>query len=77
MCVSVYDCVCAADHLEDQTDFLVLQRNQELLGDRAKDCDIPVNIEKTGLEDIGQYTLSYVLFRYLFLRTSSTFRSLQ
>ncbi|XP_027146173.1 BLOC-2 complex member HPS3 isoform X3 [Larimichthys crocea] len=52
-----------ADHLEDQTDFLVLQRNQELLGDRAKDCDIPVNIEKTGLEDIGQYTLSYVLFR--------------
>uniref|UniRef100_A0A8C9YNR8 HPS3 biogenesis of lysosomal organelles complex 2 subunit 1 n=1 Tax=Sander lucioperca TaxID=283035 RepID=A0A8C9YNR8_SANLU len=45
-------------------DFLVLQRHQELLGDRAKDCDIPVSIEKTGLEDsTGQYTLSYVLFR--------------
>ncbi|XP_042370032.1 Hermansky-Pudlak syndrome 3 protein isoform X3 [Plectropomus leopardus] len=53
----------AADHLEDQADFLVLPRHQELLGDRAKDCDIPVSIEKTGLEDRGQYTLSYVLFR--------------
>ncbi|XP_070688954.1 BLOC-2 complex member HPS3 isoform X2 [Pempheris klunzingeri] len=52
-----------ADHLEDQVDFLVLQRHQELLGDRAKDCDISVSIEKTGLEDRGQYTLSYVLFR--------------
>ncbi|XP_034736557.1 Hermansky-Pudlak syndrome 3 protein isoform X3 [Etheostoma cragini] len=52
------------DHLEDQADFLVLQRHQELLGDRAKDCDIPVSIEKTGLEDsTGLYTLSYVLFR--------------
>ncbi|XP_078114534.1 BLOC-2 complex member HPS3 isoform X1 [Sander vitreus] len=52
------------DDLEDQADFLVLQRHQELLGDRAKDCDIPVSIEKTGLEDsTGQYTLSYVLFR--------------
>ncbi|XP_037626797.1 Hermansky-Pudlak syndrome 3 protein isoform X3 [Sebastes umbrosus] len=52
------------DHLEDQADFLVLSRHQELLGDRAKDCDIPVSIEKTGLEDsTGQYTLSYVLFR--------------
>ncbi|XP_049444861.1 Hermansky-Pudlak syndrome 3 protein isoform X2 [Epinephelus fuscoguttatus] len=53
----------AADHLEDQADFMVLPRHQELLGDRAKDCDIPVSIEKTGLEDRGQYTLSYVLFR--------------
>ncbi|XP_035509465.1 Hermansky-Pudlak syndrome 3 protein [Morone saxatilis] len=52
-----------ADHLEDQADFLLLPRHQELLGDRAKDCDIPVTIEKTGLEDRGQYTLSYVLFR--------------
>lgn len=51
------------DHLEDQADFLVLPRHQELLGDRAKDCDIPVSIEQTGLEDRGQYTLSYVLFR--------------
>ncbi|XP_059197814.1 Hermansky-Pudlak syndrome 3 protein isoform X2 [Centropristis striata] len=52
------------NHLEDQVDFLMLPRHQELLGDRAKDCDIPVNIEKTGLEDsTGQYTLSYVLFR--------------
>ncbi|XP_044055928.1 Hermansky-Pudlak syndrome 3 protein isoform X3 [Siniperca chuatsi] len=51
------------DQLEDQADFLVLPRHQELLGDRAKDCDIPVSIEKTGLEDREQYTLSYVLFR--------------
>ncbi|XP_051233948.1 Hermansky-Pudlak syndrome 3 protein isoform X3 [Dicentrarchus labrax] len=52
-----------ADHLEDQADFLLLPRHQELLGDRAKDCDIAVTIEKTGLEDRGQYTLSYILFR--------------
>lgn len=67
----------AADHLEDQADFLLLPRHQELLGDRAKDCDIPVSIEKTGLEDRGQYALSYVLFRCVcvcvcvFLRGSS------
>ncbi|KAK2835160.1 hypothetical protein Q5P01_015644 [Channa striata] len=52
-----------ADDLEDQTDFLLIPRHQELLGDRAQDCDIAVSIEKTGLEDRGQYTLSYVLFR--------------
>ncbi|XP_034386845.1 Hermansky-Pudlak syndrome 3 protein isoform X2 [Cyclopterus lumpus] len=52
------------NHLEDQADFQVLPRHQELLGDRAKDCDIPVSVEKTGLEDsTGQCTLSYVLFR--------------
>lgn len=51
------------DPAEDQTDFLVLSIHQELLGDRAKDCDIPVSIEKTGLEDRGQYALTYVLFR--------------
>ncbi|XP_072245089.1 BLOC-2 complex member HPS3 isoform X2 [Leuresthes tenuis] len=54
--------VCAADYLEDQSDFLLVPRHQELLGNRAKDCDIPVSIEKTGL-DRGQYALSYVLFR--------------
>ncbi|XP_028260044.1 BLOC-2 complex member HPS3 isoform X2 [Parambassis ranga] len=53
----------SADYLEDQVDFLLIPRHQELLGDRAKDCDIPVSIEKTGLVDRGQYTLSYVLFR--------------
>ncbi|XP_040897116.1 Hermansky-Pudlak syndrome 3 protein isoform X2 [Toxotes jaculatrix] len=53
----------SAVHLEEQTDFLFVPRHQELLGDRAKECDIPVSIEKTGLEDKGQYTLSYVLFR--------------
>ncbi|KAK1896416.1 Hermansky-Pudlak syndrome 3 protein, partial [Dissostichus eleginoides] len=52
------------DHIDDQADFMVLPRHQELLGDVAKDCDIPVSIENTGLEDgKGQYTLSYVLFR--------------
>uniref|UniRef100_A0A3B4Y2D9 HPS3 biogenesis of lysosomal organelles complex 2 subunit 1 n=1 Tax=Seriola lalandi dorsalis TaxID=1841481 RepID=A0A3B4Y2D9_SERLL len=46
--------------------FVICVCHQELLGDRAKDCDIPVSIEKTGLEDKGQYTLSYVLFRCFF-----------
>ncbi|XP_074523944.1 BLOC-2 complex member HPS3 isoform X2 [Halichoeres trimaculatus] len=55
--------VDTTDPTEDQTDFLVLSIHQELLGDRAKDCDIPVSIEKTGLEDRGQYALTYVLFR--------------
>lgn len=53
----------AEDPLEDQADFLFVPRHLELLGDQAKDCDITVSIEKTGLEDRGQYTLSYVLFR--------------
>uniref|UniRef100_A0A3Q3KNI8 BLOC-2 complex member HPS3 N-terminal domain-containing protein n=1 Tax=Monopterus albus TaxID=43700 RepID=A0A3Q3KNI8_MONAL len=53
----------SADYVEDQTDFLLIQRHQELLGDRAKDCDVPVSIEKTLLEDQRQYTVSYVLFR--------------
>ncbi|CAJ1061051.1 Hermansky-Pudlak syndrome 3 protein isoform X2 [Xyrichtys novacula] len=51
------------DPQEDPTDFLVVSIHQELLGDRAKDCEIPVSIEKTGLEDRGQYSLTYVLFR--------------
>ncbi|XP_022053626.2 Hermansky-Pudlak syndrome 3 protein isoform X1 [Acanthochromis polyacanthus] len=53
----------SADYLEDDIDFLLIPRHVELLGDRAKDCDIPVSIEKTGLEDREQYALSYVLFR--------------
>lgn len=56
-------CVCAADYLEEQGDFLLIPRHQELLGDRAKDGGIPVSIENTGLEDGGRYVLSYVLFR--------------
>ncbi|XP_061540373.1 Hermansky-Pudlak syndrome 3 protein isoform X3 [Phycodurus eques] len=51
------------DQAEDQADFLLLPRHQELLGERAKNCDISVSIEKTGLEDRGQNTVSYVLFR--------------
>ncbi|XP_057697973.1 Hermansky-Pudlak syndrome 3 protein isoform X4 [Corythoichthys intestinalis] len=51
------------DVTEDQADFLILPRHQELLGERAKDCDIPVSIEKAGLEERGQNTFSYVLFR--------------
>ncbi|XP_058495268.1 Hermansky-Pudlak syndrome 3 protein isoform X1 [Solea solea] len=51
------------DYLEDQADLLLIPRQQELLGDQARNCDISVSIEKTGLEDKGQYTLSYVLFR--------------
>ncbi|XP_026201931.1 Hermansky-Pudlak syndrome 3 protein isoform X3 [Anabas testudineus] len=52
-----------ADDFEDQTDFLLIPSHQELLGDRAKDCEISVCIEQTGLEDRGHYVLSYVLFR--------------
>lgn len=55
--------VPAADLLEDQSDLLLIPRQQELLGSQAKNCDVPVSIEKTGLEDKGQYKLSYVLFR--------------
>lgn len=51
------------DYLEDQSDFLLIPRHQELLGSRAKDCDIRVSMEGTGLEDRRHYTLSYVLFR--------------
>uniref|UniRef100_A0A3B4A1L2 BLOC-2 complex member HPS3 N-terminal domain-containing protein n=1 Tax=Periophthalmus magnuspinnatus TaxID=409849 RepID=A0A3B4A1L2_9GOBI len=51
------------DDPEEQTDFFVLPRHQELLGDRAQNCEIPVTVERTGLEDRGQYTVSYVLFR--------------
>lgn len=53
----------ASDDAEEQTDFFVLPRHLELLGDRAKSCDIPVCIEKTGLEDKRHYTVSYVLFK--------------
>ncbi|XP_051929503.1 BLOC-2 complex member HPS3-like isoform X1 [Hippocampus zosterae] len=51
------------DQAEDQIDFLLLPRHQELLGERAANCDIPVSIEKTGLEDRGENAFSYVLFR--------------
>ncbi|XP_077440279.1 BLOC-2 complex member HPS3 isoform X2 [Vanacampus margaritifer] len=51
------------DVAEEQVDFLFLPRHQELLGERAKDCGIPVSIEKTGLDDRGQNTFKYVLFR--------------
>lgn len=64
LCYAICDLsACTAEYLEDQADFLVVPRHQELLGDRAKDCDIPVSIEKTGLEEGRQYALSYVLFR--------------
>ncbi|XP_015247536.1 PREDICTED: Hermansky-Pudlak syndrome 3 protein isoform X2 [Cyprinodon variegatus] len=53
----------SADHQEDQVDFLLIPKHQELLGDRAKECDIPINIEQTGMEESRHYTLSYVLFR--------------
>ncbi|CAG5863249.1 unnamed protein product [Menidia menidia] len=52
-----------SEYFEDHSDFLMVQRNQELLGNRAKDCDITVSIEKTGLEDRRQFKLSYALFR--------------
>lgn len=60
-------CVLAG-HPEDQSDFLLIPPHQELLGDRAKDCDITVSVENTGLEDKKQYTLSYVLFRCVWLK---------
>ncbi|XP_029904633.1 BLOC-2 complex member HPS3 isoform X2 [Myripristis murdjan] len=49
--------------VDDPTEFLLLPRHQELLGDRARDCGLTVTMEKTGLEDRGHYKVSYVLFR--------------
>ncbi|XP_056132154.1 Hermansky-Pudlak syndrome 3 protein isoform X2 [Lampris incognitus] len=51
------------DHLEDLVDFLLLPQHQELLGNQARDCGLSVTIEKTGLEDKGQYMVTYVLYR--------------
>ncbi|XP_061739813.1 Hermansky-Pudlak syndrome 3 protein isoform X2 [Nerophis ophidion] len=51
------------DQADDQTDFLLIPRHQELLGERAKDCNVPITMEKTGLEDGGRNSFSYVLFR--------------
>ncbi|XP_024134352.1 Hermansky-Pudlak syndrome 3 protein isoform X1 [Oryzias melastigma] len=53
----------SAEPLQDQEDFLLIPRHQELLGSKAKDCDILVTIENTGLEEQAQYQLSYILFR--------------
>ncbi|RVE73638.1 hypothetical protein OJAV_G00033220 [Oryzias javanicus] len=53
----------SAEPLQDQEDFLLIPRHQELLGGKAKDCDILVTIENTGLENQAQYQLSYILFR--------------
>uniref|UniRef100_A0A8C7YCI4 HPS3 biogenesis of lysosomal organelles complex 2 subunit 1 n=1 Tax=Oryzias sinensis TaxID=183150 RepID=A0A8C7YCI4_9TELE len=39
------------------------KQHQELLESKAKDCDIVVTMEKTGLEDQAQYQFSYILFR--------------
>lgn len=52
-----------SDDAEEQTDFFVLPRHLELLGDRATACDIPISVERTGLEDGGHCTVSYVLFK--------------
>lgn len=52
-----------SDYPEEQSDFLLVPKHQELLGDRARECDIPVDVEQTGLEDGRRYTLSHVLFR--------------
>uniref|UniRef100_A0A3P9LTJ5 HPS3 biogenesis of lysosomal organelles complex 2 subunit 1 n=1 Tax=Oryzias latipes TaxID=8090 RepID=A0A3P9LTJ5_ORYLA len=53
----------AAEPPQDQDDFLLIPRHQELLESKAKDCDILVTMEKTGLEDQAQYQFSYILFR--------------
>uniref|UniRef100_A0A667ZFU5 BLOC-2 complex member HPS3 N-terminal domain-containing protein n=1 Tax=Myripristis murdjan TaxID=586833 RepID=A0A667ZFU5_9TELE len=55
--------VFLSDPVDDPTEFLLLPRHQELLGDRARDCGLTVTMEKTGLEDRGHYKVSYVLFR--------------
>uniref|UniRef100_A0A096LR47 HPS3 biogenesis of lysosomal organelles complex 2 subunit 1 n=1 Tax=Poecilia formosa TaxID=48698 RepID=A0A096LR47_POEFO len=49
--------------IKEQSDFLLVPKHQELLGDRAGACDVPVSVEQTGLEDRRRYTLSYLLFR--------------
>lgn len=53
------------EQLEEHSDFLVVPRHQELLGDQANECDVHVSMEKTSLEDGRHYLLSYVLFRCL------------
>ncbi|KAJ8374356.1 hypothetical protein SKAU_G00049360 [Synaphobranchus kaupii] len=49
----------------DPDDFIVFQRNQELLGEEAKDCGVSVSLECTGMENEARDSLgvTYVLYR--------------
>ncbi|KAM3876039.1 BLOC-2 complex member HPS3 [Diretmus argenteus] len=53
----------SANQVDELADFQLLPRHQELLGNQARDCGLSVTMERTGLEDRGQYTLTYVLYR--------------
>ncbi|XP_061096545.1 Hermansky-Pudlak syndrome 3 protein isoform X2 [Conger conger] len=46
-------------------DFIMFQRNQELLGEQAKECGVPVSLEWTGMENEarGSRGVTYVLHR--------------
>ncbi|KAG5851404.1 hypothetical protein ANANG_G00092990 [Anguilla anguilla] len=54
-----------SDAHRDPDDFIVFQRNQEFLGEEAKECGIPVSLEWAGMEDEVQARLgvTYVLYR--------------
>ncbi|KAJ8374350.1 hypothetical protein SKAU_G00049300 [Synaphobranchus kaupii] len=49
----------------DPDDFIMFQRNQELLGVEAKDCGVSVSLECTGMENEARDSLgvTYVLYR--------------
>ncbi|XP_041126699.1 Hermansky-Pudlak syndrome 3 protein isoform X1 [Polyodon spathula] len=48
----------------EQDDFYVCQKNQELLGEEARECGVSVTLERTGMElEAGDIEVSYVLYR--------------
>ncbi|KAG9351212.1 hypothetical protein JZ751_025103 [Albula glossodonta] len=49
----------------DPEDFFMLPKNQELLGDEAKECGVKVSLEWTGMESEGRNDLgvTYILYR--------------
>ncbi|KAJ8374360.1 hypothetical protein SKAU_G00049400, partial [Synaphobranchus kaupii] len=71
MCKCKCDCVVTfltdnrRDVHRDPDDFIMFQRNQELLGVEAKDCGVSVSLECTGMENEARDSLgvTYVLYR--------------
>ncbi|KAJ8278304.1 hypothetical protein GJAV_G00086160 [Gymnothorax javanicus] len=49
----------------DPDDFIMCQRNQEFLGEGARECGVPVSLEWTGMESEarGSRGVAYVLYR--------------
>ena len=55
-----------SDVHRDPDDFVMFQRNQELLGEEAKECGVPVSLEWPGMENEarGSRGVTYVLHRF-------------